>query len=129
MYDDMPDDSCEFCRIVQDDLAATKVYHDEDIIAFEAANPQAPVHVIIIPRKHIKSMNHLNPGDEIMLGSMMMVATMLATQYRLDDTGYKILINTGAEAEQHVPHLHVHLLGGQNFAKNPHISEAKLDEI
>jgi histidine triad (HIT) family protein len=102
---------CLFCRIAAGEIPAQKLYEDEDAIAFQDIQPQAPVHVVLIPRKHIASLAHLSPGDERLIGHMHVVAKKLAEEKGLD--GFRTVVNTGNDGGQTIHHLHMHLLGGR----------------
>ena len=104
-------ESCLFCRIANGEIASNKVHEDEDIIAFEDINPQAPSHLLVIPRKHIPTVNDLQEVDEPLVGKMHRVASKLM-QAR-NHTGWRSVINCNAEAGQTVFHLHLHALGGR----------------
>ena len=84
-------------------------------MAFSDINPKAPVHILIVPRKHIESIAELEPGDEFLVGNMVKVAKWLAEENRIGDKGYKLLFNVGKEGGQVVPHLHLHLMGGKQM--------------
>lgn len=118
MYD--MDETCELCKMITDE-SVEKIYHDEDIVAFEGDHPDTPIHFIIAPRRHIESMSYIEPGDEVLLGRLLWVASLLAMQHRIDQKGYRIVINTNKEGGQSYPHLHVHLYGGKDFTVKPHI--------
>ncbi len=104
------DSSCVFCRIAKGDEPAKIVYRDDEIISFHDINPRAPVHLLIVPTKHIESLKHAGDGDERLLGKMLLLANKLASDFGTA-RGYKLVINTGKEAGQIVQHLHIHLLG------------------
>lgn len=108
-------DQCIFCRIVERSLPARIVFEDDDIVAFEDAHPQAPVHILIVPRRHLASLKDITLDDIPLLGRMFMVAVQLARERGLENRGYRTVINAGSGAGQSVFHLHVHLLGGRVF--------------
>ena len=112
-------DQCIFCRIVNRHLPAKIVFEDDEIVAFEDTHPQAPVHTLIVPRKHLTSLNDAVADDTILLGRLFIVATQLARERGLESHGYRTVINTGPWAGQSVFHLHVHLLGGRVFRWPP----------
>jgi histidine triad (HIT) family protein len=112
-------DPCIFCRIVERRLPARIVFEDDDIVAFEDARPQAPIHTLIVPRKHLSSLNDATPEDAPLLGRLFMVAAQLARERGLETDGYRTVINTGSWAGQSVSHLHLHLLGGRVFGWPP----------
>ena len=113
----MPDETqdCLFCRIVERDIPAKVVYDDADALAFEDLNPQAPTHILVIPRKHLVSLAGAAREDEKLLGRLHTIAAELARDRGLDKTGYRTVINNGTGAGQSVFHIHVHLLGGRAF--------------
>ncbi len=109
----MPD--CIFCKIVNRESPADIVYKDEQVTAFQDVRPVSPVHLLIVPNKHIDSVNHIIPEDETMLGHLFTIARKLAEQNGISASGYRLIINTGAHAGQVVFHLHMHLMGGQRM--------------
>lgn len=110
---------CVFCKIASGQAHANKLYEDSDVIAFYDINPQAPVHILIIPRKHIKNLLDVNKQDETFLSKLLMIATMLAKQQKIAETGYRIVVNTNRNAGQSVDHLHIHILGGRAMGWPP----------
>lgn len=102
---------CIFCRIAHGEIPSTKVFEDEEILAFKDIHPQAPVHFLIIPKRHITSLDHLAPEDSALLGRLLALAPQLAHEQGLTD-GFRTIINTGRVGGQEVPHLHLHVLGG-----------------
>ena len=104
---------CIFCRIISGESPATVVFHDERVIAFLDIYPAAPIHILIVPRDHIPSINHLDEGQTTLVGHMFLVAKRLADSNNISSSGYRLIINTGLDANQSVPHLHLHLLGGE----------------
>ncbi len=111
----MTDDNCIFCKIVAGKIPSKKVYEDEDIYAFHDINPWAPVHFLMIPKKHIVSMAHLSDAEAALMGKLMTLAPKLALQEGCrpyPDGGYRIVTNTGKEGGQEVHHLHFHVMGG-----------------
>jgi histidine triad (HIT) family protein len=104
---------CIFCKIIAGELPSDIVYRDDEIIAFRDINPIAPVHLLIIPQKHIPSVRDLAGAELLLLGRMTVVANRLAENEGLAERGYRLVINCGEEAGQTVHHLHMHLLGGR----------------
>jgi histidine triad (HIT) family protein len=102
---------CIFCRIVAGTIPARKVYEDEEILAFNDINPARPVHVLVIPKKHITSLATAVPEDTPVLGRMLALANRIATEQGSPD-GFRVIINTGRVGNQEVPHLHIHIVGG-----------------
>jgi histidine triad (HIT) family protein len=115
----MQEDSCLFCKIVAGDIPAGKVYEDDQAVAFNDINPQAPTHVLVIPREHIESLNDAAAGDEQLLGHLLRLASKIANQLGVAERGFRTVINTGAESGQSVWHLHLHILGGRPLAWPP----------
>lgn len=107
-------ENCLFCRIINRQAPARIVHEDDSVVAFEDVNPQSPVHLLVVPRKHLTSLAEATPEDESLLGHLLRVAAALARQRNLDK-GYRIVINNGAWAGQSVYHLHIHVLGGRVF--------------
>ena len=107
--------TCLFCRIIDRQAPAKIVYEDEQVVAIEDIHPQAPVHLLVLPRKHLASLHEVSAEDEPVLGRLLTVAAKLARGRRLDVKGYRTVINTGALAGQSVFHIHVHVLGGRAF--------------
>lgn len=103
-------DDCIFCKIAAGEIPASIVYEDDDIIAFEDANPQTPVHTLLIPKKHYTNLSDDIPAD--LLGKLFSKVREVAALKGLDERGYRIVANTGEDGRQTVFHLHVHLLGG-----------------
>jgi histidine triad (HIT) family protein len=106
---------CIFCKIIKGEIPADIVYTDDQVIAFRDINPAAPTHILIVPFKHIASTNKLTRGDEALIGHMFTVASRLAEEEEVHETGYRLIINTGPDAGQAVFHIHLHLLGGQRM--------------
>ncbi len=103
---------CIFCKIIKGDIPSTNVYRDEQVTAFRDINPAAPTHILILPNRHIDSVNMLTGGDEQLIGHLFVVARQLAAQEKIAEGGYRLIINTNADAGQTVFHIHLHLLGG-----------------
>lgn len=110
-------DACIFCRIARGEIPAQMVAHNKEIAAFRDLNPQAPVHILIAPTKHIKSLDDATDFD--LLGRMMALAAAIARQEKISRTGYRTVINTGKDGGQSVDHLHIHLLGGREMSWPP----------
>lgn len=110
---------CLFCRIVAGEEPTTKVLETADILAFKDINPQAPTHIIIIPKKHIESNLFLEEGDEALIGRVYLAANEVARKWGIDQTGFRVVTNTGMNAGQEVLHLHFHVLGGRPLAWPP----------
>lgn len=110
---------CLFCQIIAGELPANVVYQDDRVIAFTDVNPQAPTHVLVVPREHLESLNDVSQSDETLLGHMGRTAARVANQFGIAEQGYRTVINTGTESGQSVPHLHLHVLGGRPMAWPP----------
>jgi histidine triad (HIT) family protein len=106
---------CVFCRIIRGEAAGRVVYEDETTVAIEDLHPQAPVHLLVLPRQHLPSLQSTTPEDEHLLGHLLAVAARLARERGLDSKGYRTVINNGSWAGQSVGHLHIHVLGGRVF--------------
>ena len=104
-------DDCLFCRIARGEIPAAKVYEDDEVLAFKDIHPKAPVHFLIIPKKHIQSLAHAEPEDNALLGKMLGLTRKLAMQEGAVN-GFRVIINTGRDGGQEVDHLHIHVLGG-----------------
>ena len=102
---------CLFCKIVEGKIPASKVYEDEDILAFKDIHPARPVHILVIPKKHITSLATVAPEDAAVLGKMLVKANEIAVAQGSPD-GFRVIINTGRVGQQEVPHLHMHIVGG-----------------
>lgn len=109
---------CIFCKIAGKEIPSEILYEDEQVVAFADIQPQAPVHILIIPKKHVPSLAHLEESDEALMGRVIMVAKKLAEEKGLSD-GYRLVTNCGESAGQTVMHLHFHLLGGRAFQWPP----------
>ena len=107
---------CIFCQIVAGKIPSEIVYQDDEVIAFRDINPQAPIHLLIIPKRHIPSLTHLTEEDLPLMGRMVNVANRLAKREGIAETGYRLAISCGKEGGQLVPHLHLHLIGGRRLA-------------
>ncbi|HOB87592.1 MAG TPA: histidine triad nucleotide-binding protein [Bacillota bacterium] len=104
---------CIFCKIAGGQLETELVYEDSEIVAFKDINPQAPVHLLIIPRRHVPSLLDLQEDDADLAGRLLLTANRLARTFKIDQSGYRVLTNCGKDAGQAVSHLHLHLLGGR----------------
>jgi histidine triad (HIT) family protein len=111
--------SCLFCRIAQGEIPASMVHQDEDLIAFNDINPQAPTHVLVVPRRHIATLNDLTDADDELVGKMFRRAAAIAGERGHADKGYRTVLNCNREAGQTVFHVHLHVLGGRPFGWPP----------
>lgn len=109
---------CIFCKIVNGDIPATKVYEDEDVVAFKDISPVAPVHILIIPKVHVESAFVVDTTSNI-LNKIFEAVKIIAKEQGLQDSGFRLVTNIGESAGQTVKHLHFHLLGGRDFAWPP----------
>ncbi|MDI6814743.1 MAG: histidine triad nucleotide-binding protein [Dehalococcoidales bacterium] len=107
---------CIFCQIVAGKVPSEILYQDEEAIAFRDINPQAPIHLVIIPKKHIPSLAHLSEAESSLIGHMVNIANELAKEEGISESGYRLVMNCGKEGGQVVPHLHMHLLGGRRLS-------------
>ena len=106
-------DSCLFCKIEKNEIPATKVYDGDGVFAIEDINPQAPVHLLIIPKKHLSTLMDVEKEDEPLMGKIIGVGKQLAQEKGLEESGHRLVVNCGAGAGQSVFHIHFHLLGGR----------------
>ena len=113
------DPNCLFCRIIAGEIPATKLLETAEAIVIADINPQAPVHALAIPRRHIPSAAHLTPGDAQTLAAVIDAANTVARQKGIEATGFRLVMNHGSDAGQSVDHLHVHLLGGRQLGWPP----------
>ena len=110
---------CIFCKIASKEIAATIVYEDDDILAFRDINPVAPSHILIIPKKHIPTINDLSPEDQSLLGKMILVAKQIAEEEGISKSGYRLVLNCEKDGGQEVFHIHLHLIGGRKMTWPP----------
>jgi histidine triad (HIT) family protein len=110
---------CLFCKIIAGQIPGAIVHQDDTLVAFKDINPQAPLHVLIVPRKHIPTLNDLQAGDDALVGSMFRRAAALAKEHGYDERGYRAVFNTNREAGQTVFHIHLHLLAGRGLTWPP----------
>ena len=107
---------CIFCQIAAGSVPSNILYQDEEVIAFPDINPLAPIHLLIIPKRHIPSLSHLSEAELSLIGHMVDVANQLAKKEGIAEKGYRLAINCGEQGGQLVPHLHLHLLGGKKLS-------------
>ena len=110
---------CLFCRLVRKEIPASVIYEDERVLVFNDINPQAPLHALVIPKRHIASLNHLEAGDDQIVGEMVRTAAAVARDKGYADRGFRTVFNTNAEAGQTVFHIHLHLLAGRGLSWPP----------
>lgn len=106
---------CIFCKIVNKEMPAKIVYEDDKVVAFEDINPIAPIHILVIPKIHISSVNHLGLKDKTLVGELFLAAQKIARNKEVAKTGYRLSFNVGKDAGQTVDHLHLHLIGGKKL--------------
>jgi histidine triad (HIT) family protein len=111
--------ACVFCRIVSGEIPSSRVHESERLVAFADLNPQAPLHVLIVPRAHIASLNDLDASHDALVGEMIRLAATLAKERGYDAGGYRTVFNCNADAGQTVFHIHLHLLAGRRFSWPP----------
>ncbi|MBL3528564.1 MAG: histidine triad nucleotide-binding protein [gamma proteobacterium endosymbiont of Lamellibrachia anaximandri] len=110
---------CLFCKMVSGDIQPNVVYEDDEVLAFRDLNPQAPTHILVIPKRHISTLNDLESDDEALMGKMVLAAARIAEKEGIAEAGYRTLLNCNAEAGQTVFHIHLHLLGGRPMGWPP----------
>jgi len=110
---------CLFCGIVDGKIKANVVYQNERVVAFRDISPKAPVHILIIPRKHVISVLDIEASDHALIGEIFQVAGLLAREQGIADSGFRVVVNSGPDAGQSVFHLHYHLIGGRQMAWPP----------
>ncbi len=108
-------DDCIFCKIIKREIPSSIVYEDSEIIAFRDVNPQAPVHILVIPKRHIESLIDLKEEDELLVGKIYTVINKVVRQEGIDEKGFRIIVNCGDDGGQEVKHLHFHILGGKKL--------------
>lgn len=111
--------SCLFCKIVTREIPGAIVYEDDRLLAFNDINPQAPTHVLLVPKRHIASLNDLQPGDDQVVGELVRRAAAIAKERGISAGGFRTVFNTNSDAGQTVFHIHLHLLGGRGMAWPP----------
>lgn len=111
-------ENCIFCRIVKKEVQSTILYQDDQVTAFRDTHPVAPKHILVVPNKHIRSLNELLDEEHALIGHMFIVARQVAVDEGIHEDGYRIIVNTGSDGGQTVFHLHLHLMGGQKM-KHP----------
>ncbi len=108
---------CLFCKIIKGEISANKVYEDEEILAFHDIEPAAPIHILVIPKKHITSLAHMEKEDEAIIGKIYGVINKIAEDKGFKEEGYRVVVNCGKNGGQTVMHLHFHILAGRQFGE------------
>jgi histidine triad (HIT) family protein len=112
-------EGCLFCKLASGEIAAGTVYSDDRVVAFRDVAPAAPIHVLIIPRRHIENILAANKADEALLGHMLTAASRIARQEGIAESGFRLVINCNEDGGQSIDHLHIHLLGGRKLGWPP----------
>lgn len=112
-------DNCLFCKMVSGEIKPNLIYDDADVMAFNDINPQAPLHALVIPKRHIATLNDTRPEDAALLGKLMHAATQIARKADVAENGYRVVMNCNAAAGQSVFHIHLHVLGGRQMRWPP----------
>ncbi|MDH3976348.1 MAG: histidine triad nucleotide-binding protein [Deltaproteobacteria bacterium] len=107
---------CLFCNIVEGSIPSHKVYEDDDFLAFKDIKPQSPVHVLVLPKRHVEQLSHCGEEDKDLLSGLMLTANRVAKKLGIDSSGFRVAINSGKEGGQVVFHLHLHLMGGARLS-------------
>ena len=108
-------EDCIFCKIIKKEIPSSIVYEDSEILAFRDINPVAPVHILVIPKKHISSLIDLNEEDELVIGRIYTVINKIVKQEGIDEKGFRVVVNCGEDGGQEVKHLHFHIIGGKKL--------------
>ena len=106
---------CLFCKIIKKEIPAEVVYENDDVLAFKDVNPAAPVHVLVVPKKHIAGINDITSEDSVLFGRIQFAIKEIAEKLELSSDGYRVVVNSGKNAGQLIGHVHYHLLGGRKF--------------
>ena len=108
-------EDCLFCKIIRGEIPSSKVYEDDEILAFNDINPAAAIHILVIPKKHIVSLAHMEQEDEALVGKIYGVINKIAEEQGFKENGYRVIVNCGKDAGQEVMHLHFHILAGEKM--------------
>lgn len=108
-------DNCIFCKIIKGEIPSSKVYEDDEILAFKDINPAAPIHILVIPKKHITSLIDIEESDEKLIGKIYKTINKIAKEQEFDQKGFRVIVNCGEDGGQEVGHLHFHLLAGKKL--------------
>lgn len=110
-------EDCIFCKIIKGEIPSDKVYEDEDVLAFKDINPATPIHILVIPKKHIKSLIDLEEDDYVLVGKIQKAINTIAKQLNIEEEGFRVIVNCGKDAGQEVMHLHYHVLAGRKLGE------------
>ena len=110
-------EDCIFCKIIKGEIPSKKVYEDEEFLAFHDINPAAPIHILVIPKKHISMLTELKEEDEQLMGKIFTIINKIAQQERFEKEGYRVIVNCGKDSGQEVMHIHFHILGGTKLGE------------
>ena len=110
-------EDCLFCKIIKGEIPCNKVYEDEDVLAFYDIKPVAKIHILVIPKKHISSIAHMQKEDEALIGKIYSVINKIAEEQGFKENGFKVIVNCGEDGGQEVMHLHFHILAGENLQR------------
>ena len=108
-------DDCVFCKIIKGEIPSEKVYEDEDVIAFKDINPAAPIHILVIPKKHIATLLDVTEEDSHLISKIFVVINKIAKQIGIEENGFRVIVNCGKDSGQEVMHIHFHLLAGKKM--------------
>lgn len=108
-------ENCTFCKIVKGEIPSDKVYEDDEILAFRDIHPVSPVHILVIPKKHISSLIELNRDDELLIGKIYTAINRIVKQEQIEKKGFRVIVNCGEDGGQVIQHLHFHILGGKKL--------------
>lgn len=109
-------EDCIFCKIINNEIPSNKVYEDDEILAFKDVNPQMPIHILVVPKKHIKSILDLSKEDEQLVGKIFSIIKKIAIDLGIEENGFRVISNCGEDAGQTVKHLHFHILAGEKMS-------------
>ncbi len=110
-------ENCLFCKIIDGTIPSNKVYEDDEVLAFYDINPAAPIHILVIPKKHITSLAHMKKEDEAIVGKIYTVINQIAEEKGFKENGYRVIVNCGKDGGQEVMHLHFHILAGTKLGE------------
>ena len=110
-------EDCLFCKIIKGEIPCNKVYEDDDVLAFYDIEPVAKIHILVIPKKHIASIAHMEKEDEALIGKVYSVINKIAEEQGFKENGFKVIVNCGEDGGQEVMHLHFHILAGENLRR------------